>query len=70
LRPIARFEDRLNVGGAGGNIGTGQAAKAAPDGYTVLLASPSYTVNPLLYDEVPYSPKESFDAVTMAVISP
>jgi tripartite-type tricarboxylate transporter receptor subunit TctC len=59
-----------NVGGAGGNIGAGQAAKAPPDGYTLLLASPSYAVNPLLYDEVPYSPTQSFDAVTMAVTAP
>lgn len=59
-----------NVGGAGGNIGAGQAARAVPDGYTILLASPSYAVNHLLYDEVPYSPKESFDAVTMAVTAP
>lgn len=59
-----------NVGGAGGNIGAGQAAKAPPDGYTILVASPSYAVNPLLYAEVPYSPQESFDAVTMAVTAP
>lgn len=59
-----------NVGGAGGNIGAGQAAKAAPDGHTILVASPSYAVNPLLYDSVPYDPKESFDAVTMAVTAP
>jgi tripartite-type tricarboxylate transporter receptor subunit TctC len=59
-----------NVGGAGGNIGTGQVARALPDGYTILVASPSFAVNPLLYDTVPYSPKESFDAVTMAVTAP
>jgi len=59
-----------NVGGAGGNIGAGQAAKALPDGYTILLASPSYAINPLLYGEVPYSPRDSFDAVTMAVTAP
>ena len=59
-----------NIGGAGGNIGAGQAAKAPPDGYTILLASPSFAVNPLLYEQVPYSPRESFDAVTMAVTAP
>src|SRR5689334_3244967 len=34
-----------NVGGAGGSIGTGQGAKAAPDGYTILSATPSITIN-------------------------
>ena len=31
-----------NVGGGGGNIGMGRAAKAAPDGYTLLVVNPSY----------------------------
>ena len=59
-----------NVAGAGGNIGAGQAAKAPPDGYTLLFASPSFAVNPLLYAEVPYSPSNSFEAITMAVTAP
>jgi tripartite-type tricarboxylate transporter receptor subunit TctC len=45
-----------NVPGATGNIGTSQAAKAAPDGYTVLVAFSSYVVNPTLFDKVPYDP--------------
>jgi tripartite-type tricarboxylate transporter receptor subunit TctC len=56
-----------NVGGAGGNIGTGQAAKAAPDGYTVLIAVNSHVINPTLYDTVPYDPYKDFDPVTLAV---
>jgi tripartite-type tricarboxylate transporter receptor subunit TctC len=59
-----------NVGGAGGNIGMGQAAKAAHDGYTVLVAAPSYVVNPSLFDKVPYDPHKDFDAVTVAVTAP
>lgn len=59
-----------NVGGAGGNIGTGQVAKAAPDGNTLLFAAPSYAVNPILYESVPYDAQASFDAVTMAVSAP
>jgi tripartite-type tricarboxylate transporter receptor subunit TctC len=59
-----------NIGGAGGNIGTGQASKAAPDGYTILIAAPSYAVNPILFDKVPYDPRTSFEAVTMAVTAP
>src|SRR6185295_14040873 len=53
-RPMAhKLSERLgqqfyveNIGGAGGNIGTGQAAQAAPDGYTILMAFSSFVVNP------------------------
>ena len=38
-----------NRGGAGGTIGTGIAAKAPPDGYTILLVSVAYAFNPALY---------------------
>jgi tripartite-type tricarboxylate transporter receptor subunit TctC len=56
-----------NIGGAGGNIGTGQAAKATPDGYTVLIAVNSYVINPMLYESVPYNPYGDFEPVTLAV---
>lgn len=56
-----------NIGGAGGNIGMGRAAQAAPDGYTLLVAVPSYVINPALYDDVPYDARTSFDPVTLAV---
>ena len=56
-----------NIGGAGGNIGTGQAAKAAPDGYTVLIAVNSHVINPVLYESVPYDPYSDFEPVTLAV---
>jgi tripartite-type tricarboxylate transporter receptor subunit TctC len=56
-----------NIGGAGGNIGMGRAALAAADGYTMLVAVPSYVTNPLLYDNVPYDAHKSFDPVTLAV---
>src|SRR5262245_30521934 len=59
-----------NVGGAGGNLGMGQAAKAPPDGYTILIVSPSLAVNPSLYDKVPYDPLNDFAAVTLAVSTP
>ena len=55
-----------NVAGAGGNIGMGQAAKAAPDGYTILFVSSSYVVNPSLYDKVPYDPYKDFIPLTVA----
>ncbi len=58
-----------NLSGASGNIGTAQAAKAAPDGYTLLFPFSSYVVNPTLFDKIPYDPDKDFDPVTLAVTS-
>jgi tripartite-type tricarboxylate transporter receptor subunit TctC len=58
-----------NVTGGSGNIGMGQAAKAAPDGYTVLTAFVSYVINPSLFAKVPYDPVRDFDPVGLAVTS-
>jgi tripartite-type tricarboxylate transporter receptor subunit TctC len=58
-----------NMGGGGGNIGMGRAAKAAPDGYTVLVVNPSYVINPTLYDKVPYEFGKDFDPVTLMVLT-
>jgi len=58
-----------NVAGATGNIGTGQAAKAAPDGNTILFAFSSHVVNPSLFASVPYDPVKDFEPVTLAVAS-
>jgi tripartite-type tricarboxylate transporter receptor subunit TctC len=55
-----------NIAGAGGNIGMGRAAQAAPDGYTLLTVPLAYVVNPALYESVPYDPQRSFDPVTLA----
>jgi tripartite-type tricarboxylate transporter receptor subunit TctC len=55
-----------NIAGAGGNLGMGQAARAAPDGYTILFVSSSYVVNPSLYAKVPYDPYKDFEPVTVA----
>jgi tripartite-type tricarboxylate transporter receptor subunit TctC len=59
-----------NVGGAGSNTASGQVAKAAPDGYTVLVISTGFMVNASLYAKVPYDPVEDFDAVTLVAQSP
>ena len=59
-----------NVPGAGGNIGTANAARSAPDGYTILLASSSYVVNPSLYKNCPYDAEKDFIPVTLAAITP
>lgn len=56
-----------NIGGAAGNICTAQAAKAAPDGYTILIAVNSHVINPAMYDSIPYDPFKDFDPVILAV---
>jgi tripartite-type tricarboxylate transporter receptor subunit TctC len=56
-----------NLGGAGGNIGAGRAAQAAPDGYTLLVDGANLVVNTILYNQVPYDPLKDFDPVTIAV---
>ena len=59
-----------NIGGAGGNTGTAQAAKAAPDGYTILVVSTGFMVNPSLYARVPYDPLKDFTPLTLVAESP
>ena len=77
-----KLSDRLgqqfyveNAAGAGGNIGAGRAAQAAPDGYTILFIDAiGFTANPTLYSKLPYDPLTDFEAVgigatTMQVLS-
>jgi len=59
-----------NITGAGGNAGMGQAARAAPDGHTILFVSSSYVVNPSLYPKIPYDPYKDFMPVTVAGDAP
>jgi len=59
-----------NRAGAGGNIGMGLAAAAAPDGYTVIVVSSSFVVNPGLYKSIPYDPYRSFIPVSNMAASP
>ena len=59
-----------NKGGAGGNIGMGNAARAAPDGYTLAVVSSSFMVNPGLYEKLPYDPEKDFVPITIAAYAP
>jgi tripartite-type tricarboxylate transporter receptor subunit TctC len=59
-----------NVGGAGGSIGTGQGAKAAPDGYTLVTATPSIAINPHIQKNVPYNVLRDFAPVVQVTTSP
>jgi tripartite-type tricarboxylate transporter receptor subunit TctC len=59
-----------NVGGAGGNIGMGNAAHSDADGYTILLATNAYSVNASLYNKIPYDPLKDFVGVCELATSP
>jgi tripartite-type tricarboxylate transporter receptor subunit TctC len=59
-----------NKGGAGGNIGMGSVARAEPDGYTILLSTSAYSVNPGLYQTLPYDPFKDFTAICELAVSP
>jgi tripartite-type tricarboxylate transporter receptor subunit TctC len=58
-----------NRGGAGGAVGTAEAAKAAPDGYTFLFTLSSHTINPLLY-KLSYDVERDFAPVSLIVSVP
>jgi len=60
-----------NKPGAGGNIGAGIAAKAKPDGYTLVMgAVATNAINPWLYDNLPFDPVKSFEPVTLVASVP
>ncbi|HEX9464620.1 MAG TPA: tripartite tricarboxylate transporter substrate binding protein [Alphaproteobacteria bacterium] len=59
-----------NRPGAGGTIGAAVVAKAAPDGYTVLIQSSSHTASPFLYSNLPFDTVQDFSAVTMLAVLP
>jgi len=54
-----------NRAGAGSTIGTAMVARAAPDGYTYLFTSASYTFAPNFYRDLPYDPIKDFKPITM-----
>jgi tripartite-type tricarboxylate transporter receptor subunit TctC len=59
-----------NKAGAGGTIGTGEVARAAPDGHTVLVVFDNHAVNHHLYKNLPYDPFKAFETVSLMVQSP
>ena len=59
-----------NMPGAGGNTGVALAAKAPADGYTILVLSTGFLVNPSMYARVPYDPIKDFSPVTLVAASP
>ena len=60
-----------NRGGAGGNIGAAAAAKAPPDGYTILFTTPApVSMNKLMYKNMPFDPQVDFEPVVLIGKSP
>src|SRR5438034_6284796 len=60
-----------NKPGAGGNIGADAVAKAAPDGYTILMgAVATHAINPTLYASIPYDPVRDFAPITQVASTP
>ena len=59
-----------NRGGAGGSLGTDIAAKAAPDGYTVLFTLSSHTINPAIFPKLPYDTIKDFEPVGLVASLP
>jgi len=59
-----------NKGGAAGNLGTDLAAKAPADGYTILFTLSSHTINPKLYEKLPFDVERDFASVSLATLGP
>src|SRR5215831_21298316 len=59
-----------NRGGAGGTIGEAAAAKADPDGYTILYDATAFSVNPSLYAKLPFDYAKDFQSVFLASLVP
>jgi tripartite-type tricarboxylate transporter receptor subunit TctC len=60
-----------NRPGAGGNIGTAYVAKAAPDGYTIMMGTiGTQSINPSLYKKMPYDAAKDFVPITRAAMVP
>jgi tripartite-type tricarboxylate transporter receptor subunit TctC len=59
-----------NRSGASGNIGTEQAARAKPDGYTLLIHTIPFVANASLYQRMPYDPIADFAPVSLLCASP
>jgi len=59
-----------NRGGAAGNVGTDLAAKSPADGYNILFTLSSHTINPRLYDKLPFDVERDFVPISLAAMIP
>jgi tripartite-type tricarboxylate transporter receptor subunit TctC len=66
----AHFIVENRAGGASGNVGAEVVAKAAPDGYTLLLTASLHVVSPFLYKTVPFDVVKDFTPITLIAAGP
>jgi tripartite-type tricarboxylate transporter receptor subunit TctC len=59
-----------NLPGAGGNLGVEIAKRAAPDGYTILVVSTGFIINPSMYTTIGYDPLKDFAPISLVAASP
>jgi tripartite-type tricarboxylate transporter receptor subunit TctC len=59
-----------NLPGAGGNTGIATVARAPADGYTILVVSTGFIINPSMYAKIPYDPIKDFSPITLVAASP
>jgi tripartite-type tricarboxylate transporter receptor subunit TctC len=59
-----------NLPGAGGNTGVATVARAPADGYTILVVSTGFIINPSMYAKIPYDPIKDFSPITLVAASP
>src|SRR3979411_1201624 len=58
------------AGGASGTVGANAVAKAAPDGYTLMVSASVHVINPFLYKSVPYDVVSHFNPVSLPSAGP
>jgi tripartite-type tricarboxylate transporter receptor subunit TctC len=59
-----------NMPGAGGNLGVETGARAAPDGYTIVVVSTGFIINPSMYAKIGYDPVKDFAPISLVAASP
>ncbi|HET8918656.1 MAG TPA: tripartite tricarboxylate transporter substrate binding protein [Xanthobacteraceae bacterium] len=59
-----------NMPGAGGNLGVENGARAAPDGYTIVVVSTGFIINPSMYGKIGYDPVKDFAPISLVAASP
>jgi tripartite-type tricarboxylate transporter receptor subunit TctC len=59
-----------NMPGAGGNLGVETAGRATPDGYTIVVVSTGFIINPSMYSKIGYDPIKDFAPISLVAASP
>ena len=59
-----------NMPGAGGNLGVETGGRAAPDGYTIVVVSTGFIINPSMYSKIGYDPVKDFAPISLVAASP